>query len=76
MNMSVLLTFNDFQKAVQQCRRQFFTSVTPVPLYLDLVAKEIFIPLCGIYKDLGMQHAGVLSFQRRQTSEKGDLWPQ
>lgn len=39
MDMSVLLSFNAYQKTLQQRSGQLFLSVTPVPLYLDLLTK-------------------------------------
>lgn len=51
MDVFVLLSFSAYQKT----------------LYLDFLAKYIFITICGIYKDPQIKHIGKHSFQRRQT---------
>lgn len=44
----LLLSFNVFQNNVVG---SFLLVLTPTPLHLNLLAKQVFIPICGIYKD-------------------------
>lgn len=46
----------EFQKTHQQ-RGSFLLVLTPTPLNLNLLAKQIFIPICGIYKDMDLCNA-------------------
>lgn len=73
MDVSVLLSFSVYQKTLWPYSGQFFVSVTTVLLYLDLLDKHIFLPICGIHKGSQIQHRQTFFSKERNTWRRWSL---